>query len=769
MKRNLTLLIGIITILSLTLWFINRKALENILPTSKIELDTATSVLAIDFQNFDSEKKENHGSISSKKAFSGTQSSELNNEIEFSLGIQKNLKELKAKGKIKTIDVSARIWAEKFDQIMEAVIVLAISDSIGTSYYWEGIPLSLSNVKKWEIFNHKISLNLDTFPENSLMNIYVWNKQKKNFFVDDLEVIYNGFAVTNNTINYTDEKLNQNYFYDLENTKDLEGSESIGKGESHSGNFSCHLNSNFEYSVTINKKVKEVVQEPLKNIWASVWLKPMEADANAMLVVSITDASGKQIHWDGKSIENKPFPTNQWTKLNAGFKIPFEKINNDDIISIYVWNKNKSKIFVDDFEIVYGDNPSKKGNETKIDMMRFNDEGYKPQRNQPPFPTSYFIKEEIKNNDSQFLVSEVESRYGDLDPNSLILTGNFIEGNSSKVDIISINNTRLELFTSCSKDNSYKLFYKKDLSPSEVDWCNQQIMVADFNNDNSDELFIFNSNKNQAELLFFKKNSFDKCNNTPTSENLNTEIIWQSKDDYLGNMALTKDSKLVTGDFNGDNKTDLFITNQKNGNWSVNTFSNNSWTQVNGSFGSNPKNLLSPIFSVVSGKFLKNLNKDLLLTLRKINNNWKYEIMEISGNSINIILENNEGLKGDDELLVGNYDLDPEDEIIQITRNWRFEMYFLNFDNNGLLITSQVDFKGYPNDHNPKYYEVNKFIPLKTYKENKLATSLLVVLKNCLLSNYSGGNCEQYENLSILPNHILLFTPEMILKKNTDL
>ena len=69
-----------------------------------------------------------------------------------------------------------------------------------------------------------------------------------------------------------------------------------------------------------------------------------------------------------------------------------------------------------------------------------------------------------------------------------------------------------------------------------------------------------------------------------------------------------------------------------------------------------------------------------------------------------------------------------------------------------------VDFKGYSNDYNPKYYEMVKIIAGNFVSPKQ--TSLLVMMCNCADKNFDGKHCNTIENLPYLPNSTQLYSIE---------
>jgi hypothetical protein len=120
----------------------------------------------------------------------------------------------------------------------------------------------------------------------------------------------------------------------------------------HSPNHSQRLGSNLEYSSSF----KLIAEESVSEIKPYLVLKTffMEPDTNATLnvlfVVDIRDLNNKLKFYKAFPVKRLPDDlTNQWVPAHIGILIP--KLNKNDILKTYLWNKEKSTVFIDDFEV----------------------------------------------------------------------------------------------------------------------------------------------------------------------------------------------------------------------------------------------------------------------------------------------------------------------------------------------------------------------------------------------------------------------------------
>src|SRR5258706_13247304 len=68
--------------------------------------------------------------------------------------------------------------------------------------------------------------------------------------------------------------------------------------------------------------------------------------SHTMVVVSL-DHENKNYFWQGFDATNMVTERNRWTKISFKIKLP-QSISEDDVLKVYVWNTNPTKMYVDD-------------------------------------------------------------------------------------------------------------------------------------------------------------------------------------------------------------------------------------------------------------------------------------------------------------------------------------------------------------------------------------------------------------------------------------
>ncbi|MGZ4053833.1 MAG: hypothetical protein ACXVPU_01020 [Bacteroidia bacterium] len=142
--------------------------------------------------------------------------------------------------------------------------------------------------------------------------------------------------------------------YDLEENKNLENTLSLVGKKAFSGNRSCLLNPETEYSATFKEQTKNLPQNCSAIKFTAKILNESNKDLAALVVLSINDKDGKNIHWESKAIDAGVInDSTHWKIFSQQFALSDDLIKNNNTISIYVWNKSKENFLLDDFEITY--------------------------------------------------------------------------------------------------------------------------------------------------------------------------------------------------------------------------------------------------------------------------------------------------------------------------------------------------------------------------------------------------------------------------------
>jgi len=588
-----------------------------------------------DFENSD-------GAFVSTDVFSsGKKSCQLSPLIEYGISITKIMKDIPSVQNFKNLTISFNCLFRKDNP--DALYVLSIDDGSGKNIHWDGQPIVFKSENEWSTSSINFEIAPEFLNETNKISVYPWNRNKKDFFIDDVSINYKGTAIFNSTEkSVATEK--SNLYFDFETDTPVSGSENIKVTKAHSGTRAFDLSGGKEYGPSVTKKLSELGNPFPKKISMSAWIYPLSDNPNTVLTASIVNSQNETVYWEGKSTENKSFPKNKWTKINTSYFLPVEKLSAEDVLGVGIWNKGKTDVIIDDLEIVYGESADRRGRASTIDPTAIYEKRFIGEKNKPPFQTIIFDKQEINNGDNFSITPKHK-------PNG---TENF--------------------------------------SPNDV------FLVGDF----------FPDKYNLEEIICFKEKSRGMFSYSPESKQF--IMLWENTaaTDPLWNQ----NSNAYSGDFNTDGKTDILLVETKTNTWKILNFNGKEWILV--SEGKDPK-------------------KEWI-------SNKKTNVAGI--------------INPDDTLFPGNY-TEEKQTFLKLNTDWRFDLKLLEKEDSGYMIIGNVDFKGYPKDYNPKYFELVKLITGKFLSKEK--TSVLVVMCNCADADFSGKKCDQIENLPFLPNSVQLY------------
>ncbi|MBI3500551.1 MAG: hypothetical protein HY063_02060 [Bacteroidetes bacterium] len=136
---------------------------------------------------FDMEQRgelDNENTLTQEKSSSGKFSSKLSERNEFSATVNKKLNY----ADLQEIKIQLKIFSPQ--KLSDVFFVMEINNPAGNNLSWERkeIKMDASRENEWNLFETKFIPSADLVsPENSI-KLYVWNKSKKTFFVDDFKI-----------------------------------------------------------------------------------------------------------------------------------------------------------------------------------------------------------------------------------------------------------------------------------------------------------------------------------------------------------------------------------------------------------------------------------------------------------------------------------------------------------------------------------------------------------------------------------------------------
>lgn len=149
-------------------------------------------------------------------------------------------------------------------------------------------------------------------------------------------------------------KMISNKFYDFESSDGLENIASIHDGYAFSGNKSIWLNNENEYGATVKIRASELPIHTSRIVFRGKYYSDSKDSSQALLVLSIDNIKNENINWYGRPLKNFiQTDVLLWKNFECSFVISPGSLQNDEWISIYVWNKGKQIFYIDDCSLSF--------------------------------------------------------------------------------------------------------------------------------------------------------------------------------------------------------------------------------------------------------------------------------------------------------------------------------------------------------------------------------------------------------------------------------
>jgi len=123
----------------------------------------------------------------------------------------------------------------------------------------------------------------------------------------------------------------------------------IAKGNAHSGLYAAKIDTSFEYGIGIAAKIDDLSTTLPQKVYVHCWVYSSVSNLNAFLVCDETQ-NGQTLGWENFDLKTITKNANEWIELTASYNLP-KNITPDSKLSVYFWNPKKQVFFVDDFEV----------------------------------------------------------------------------------------------------------------------------------------------------------------------------------------------------------------------------------------------------------------------------------------------------------------------------------------------------------------------------------------------------------------------------------
>ncbi len=551
-------------------------------------------------------------------------------------------------------------------------------------------------------------------------------------------------------------------FFDFEVAPGAELPKGIVKGEAHSGEHASKAFGKNSFAYQVERTAGEIGTRYLDKVGLSAWLYlfPGDNDVNANLVFAAFNESGVNICWKSRHVAGPEIPRGRWFKISGEIDLREYTFKPDYRIQIYFWNNSDNDFLVDDYMIVFGSSPPRRGDSARVNLTL--PEGYVSRFNYPPFKPLYFIKRQATFNMAGEKGKATFGPVADIGPGDL-LTGGYFLSNPYRLDILFAIDTE--------KGTTFMMAWcsdKREMMRFSVDipWSDprgiapRKLLHGRFTGAAEEELLLLG--KEQASLIRFSgPSAFCEAASPVTAT-----ILWEG---MIADLTGIPDAgtEMIAGDFNGDAISELLIPYR--GGWRLCTFSAaGEWETMAGKqtkkapWSDDPSIL--PVLH--SGKFLAGIRYDQVLAimpppsggytlLRWDAANRDFRSCLAASNSSMGAATGLDTLKITDLFFTGSFLKGESGRVIRLNRDWRFDLKLLSFSAEQLEILYSLDFEGYEKDFNPKYYEV--FIPVAGCFLSPDQEILLIHSTNCREWDEYGRKCRETENLYTLPDRTSLY------------
>jgi hypothetical protein len=512
------------------------------------------------------------------------------------------------------------------------------------------------------------------------------------------------------------------------------------KGIAHSGQYSVKAFGSNSYSIAVERTVAQTGVPNLDIVWASTWVYifPGTKDPDAVFVFSVTNKLGVSVCWKGVPVKGPDMPIGKWFKISGKFDLGDVKLEPDNKMQIYFWNKTSTDILVDDFYIVFGAPKERPGDSALVDMTT--GKPYVHRFNFPPFPLGLVEKDEVRGVTSVFLHAVGDIKEGKITPADKVVAGRFTGNPTGTDDILVIRSGgQAEMFTFCPRDEEFRRI-PLEISPTDARLLSgMKVSKGSFTAPGSDQLLL----AGEKELILGSfTHAGNPCSGSPACTYRVSSRVPISE---LAGQATAGDIVITPADLNGDRLSEVLAV-LPDGSWKVVKLTGSgkpAWVMI-ASGDNGPKEWISLATngSITAGKFLPKYNQDLLLTV--------FRDGKAKGSAYSLLRFDPAARKftacfpaKQDGLgkMIGFDTLKPPDrfffvkaagetvpEILRYNRDWRFDLKQIRFNDTTFEVIRTIDFHGYEKDHNPKYYEQLELCPGQFL--SSAASSFLVVAGN---------------------------------------
>jgi len=599
----------------------------------------------------------NTSEISSEKSLSGNKCGKLHGLKAYSPGV--NIP-IPTNDTAKVDGLHVEYWINPTSKNVNFTLVFSVLDPNKNQIHWDGHVVNRNDLIKdnWQSLKHSFDFPLELISTGNTIKVYLWNKDDSDnvIFIDDVSICLNE--------NVVDDKP-RSVMIDFEDGK----GDNLSSKYSWSGFYSASAEGVDGFSTNIEIDLENLECKDMSSISYSFHFLSEKPQIDAAFVMSIVDSLGNDVVWESTSLEFDNHQTEVWDIGNGKAFVPDEAIDPSNKIKMYLWNRNDNTIYIDDVYLLIDE---KNGIQSDVDpaINLVNDEEYHKKTNKPPYELMYMNMNEFDlENDSEIHLIFTKTKKN--------LVGNF-DIADDKSEILSFYKD--ESFLSSFK-NGHLIKKKVEFEPA----------VSSSNLILSDQNFVFVGDRENNRFLHY--------------ENIN------GKFQMIGEISNVNIFKIIGVSYNQDKSVSVF---RSNGEVSTYILSNDVY-----SFASTQKLIDNEFGNIkcIKGNFLGLNEQMLVIYLNGVKN--AYKLFEFSTNAKLwqlSTLHSNKSSQGVDKIKFNdtyhlcNFDLNSNIELLKFSKSPKFDFKVLGINKMSYEILYDIDFVGYSENQNPKYYEVNKII-----------------------------------------------------------
>lgn len=140
--------------------------------------------------------------------------------------------------------------------------------------------------------------------------------------------------------------LRPNLHFDMETSAD---STMLVSTVARSGRRSMLLKASQEYGPAIRRRAGDV-GAPVTSIAAGLWCR---TDDPGLVIVTTVHRGGEQRAWYGKELRASEHTPGTWQRLQGELFLRDLEVADDDVVTIYLWNKHHHDTWIDDMDVVF--------------------------------------------------------------------------------------------------------------------------------------------------------------------------------------------------------------------------------------------------------------------------------------------------------------------------------------------------------------------------------------------------------------------------------